>query len=165
MGGGRVIRVASTDTVGGGVQSRTPVSKRFRCHRPAGPDGFSIDDFSVDHQQQSVTCPAGVTAGFTAKTRIAKFGTNCASCPFLDLCTTSPQGRSVTVNVHHQLQRAHRPMIERAIAWITTRFRKVRYLGVTKSDAALQLRATAVNLRQLTAQGLAPSTTGWALTG
>ena len=150
--------------------------------RPAVPDGFSIDDFSVDHKQQSVTCPAGVTAGFTAKTRIAKFGTNCASCPFLDLCTTSPQGRSVTVNVHHQLQRAHRarwrhdeqlradyrahrPMIERTIAWITTRFRKVRYLGVTKNDAALQLRATAVNLRQLTAQGLAPSTTGWALTG
>jgi len=150
--------------------------------RPAVPEGFSIDDFTVDHQQQSVTCPAGVTAGFTVKTRIAKFGTACASCPFLDLCTTSPAGRSVTVNVHHQLQRAHRsrwrhdgalraiyrahrPMIERTIARITTQFRKVRYRGVAKNDAALHLRATAINLRQLTAHGLTPISTGWALTG
>ncbi len=56
-------------------------------------------------------------------------------------------------------------MIDPAIAWITTRFRKVRYLGVAKNDAALHLRATAINLRQLTAHGLTPSSTGWALTG
>lgn len=38
------------------------------------PDGFTTDDFAVDHDARTVTCPAGHTVGFTAAKRAPKFG-------------------------------------------------------------------------------------------
>ena len=123
-------------------------------------------------------CPAGNTAFFTSKTRTAKFGTACAACPFRDQCTTATAGRSVTVNVHDQILRAHRarwasdlqmradykqhrPMVERSIAWLTRGARKLRYRGVAKNDAWLKLRVSGINLRQLCATGLTRTPGGW----
>ena len=108
-----------------------------------------------------MTCPAGSTASFTVKTRTAQFGIACAACPFRDRCTTAAAGRSVTVNVHDKIQRAHRarwntdpqmradykkhrPMVERSIAWLTRGARRLRYRGVTKNDAWLKLRASGI---------------------
>jgi hypothetical protein len=154
-----------------------PVIKPWPC-TPKIPGGFGVDDFTVDHQARVVTCPAGNTASFTAKTRTAKFGTACAACPFRDQCTTAAAGRSVTVNVHDQIQRAHRarwntdpqmradyrkhrPMVERSIAWLTRGARRLRYRGVTKNDAWLKLRVSGINLRQLCATGLTRTAGGW----
>ena len=154
-----------------------PAIKPWPC-TPKIPGGFGVDDFTVDHDAATVTCPAGNTASFTAKTRTAKFGTACAACPFRDRCTTAAAGRSVTVNVHDQIQRAHRarwntdrqmradykkhrPMVERSIAWLTRGARKLRYRGVTKNDAWLKLRASGINLRQLCATGLTRTAGGW----
>ncbi len=58
------------------------------------PDGFTTDDFTVDHDAHTVTCPAGHTVGFTLATRTAKFRDLCAGCP-LALCTNASQGRTV----------------------------------------------------------------------
>jgi len=144
------------------------------------PGGFTIDDFSIDHDLLLVTCPSGNVAPFTVKGRTANFGIACASCPLRDKCTTAAAGRSVSVAVHEQLTRAHRarwatdlqmradykrhrPMVERTIAWLTRGARKLRYLGVTKNDAWLKLRAAAINLRQLSATGLTHTITGWVI--
>jgi len=154
-----------------------PVIKPWPC-TPKIPGGFGVDDFTVDHEALTVTCPAGTTVSFTAKTRTAKFGIACAACPFRDQCTTAAAGRSVTVNVHDQLLRAHRarwntdsqmradykkhrPMVERSIAWLTRGARRLRYRGVTKNDAWLKLRASGINLRQLCTTGLTRTPGGW----
>ncbi len=42
--------------------------------------GFTVDDFTVDEQQGTVTCPAGHTV-VLSRTRIATFGARCADCP------------------------------------------------------------------------------------
>jgi hypothetical protein len=153
------------------------VIKPWPC-TPKIPGGFGVDDFTVDHDTQKVTCPAGNIAFFTGKSRTAKFGTACAACSLRDRCTTAVAGRSVTVNVHDQLLRAHRvrwatdlqmradykqhrPMVERSIAWLTRGARKLRYRGVAKNDAWLKLRASGINLRQLCATGLSRTAGGW----
>ena len=145
---------------------------------PNIPGGFTIDDFTIDHDKLTVSCPAGNIASFTAKTRTAKFGIDCAACPFRDRCTKSAAGRTVTVAVHEKIARAHRarwktdttmradykqhrPMVERTIAWLTRGARKLRYRGVIKNDAWLQLRAAGINLRQLCTTGLSRTSAGW----
>jgi hypothetical protein len=55
--------------------------------------------------------------------------------------------------------RQHRPMVERAIAWLVRGNRKVPYRRVAKND-----RAAALNLRRLIALGLTHNSTAWALT-
>jgi len=145
------------------------------------PDGFTTDDFTVDHDAGTVTCPAGNTVGFTAAKRAAVFGKLCTDCPLAALCINASQGRIVKLGIHDQLQwahrkrwatdqplradyRRHRPMVERSIAWMTRGARRLRYVGVRKNDAWWQLRAAAINLRKLTQLGLTTTTTGWALT-
>jgi hypothetical protein len=43
-------------------------------------DGFTVDDFAVDEQAGTVTCPAGHTMTLS-RTRIATFGVACRDCP------------------------------------------------------------------------------------
>jgi len=145
------------------------------------PGGFTTDDFTVDHDARTLTCPAGHTVGFTAAKRVAKFGKLCTDCPLAALCTNASQGRTVKLGIHDKLQRAHRkrwatnlplradyrrhrPMVERSIAWMTRGARRLRYIGTTKNDAWWQLRAAAINLRKLTQLGLNTTTNGWVLT-
>ena len=47
--------------------------------RPAVPGGFTIDDFTIDEQAGTVTCPAGITRPMS-KTRTVTFGAACAGC-------------------------------------------------------------------------------------
>jgi hypothetical protein len=126
---------------------------------PSGLENpFTADDFTVDHDGQTVTCPNGVTASFANKTRKAKFGPTCTTCPFRSRCTNSARGRTVHSGEHDRLVRAHRarwareeamrrdyrqhrPMIERSIAWMTRGTRTLRYRGVVKNSAWWNLRA------------------------
>jgi hypothetical protein len=131
---------------------------------PAVLGGFTVDDFTVDHQAGTVTCPAGLTRAIN-RSRQVVFGAGCRDCPLRARCTRSRTGKSLRINEHDALARAHRaraadpdwratyrrhrPMVERSLAWLTRGNRRLRYYGTAKNDAWLQLRVGAVNLRRL----------------
>ena len=137
--------------------------------KPRIAGGFTRDDFTIDTDAQTVTCPAGHTKAI--KSGAARFGALCGGCPLRARCTTSAAGRSVTVDEHHQRRQAnktrwaqsatqdayrqHRPMAERSIAWLTrNKARRVPYRGVAANHLWLTTRAAAVNLTRLTNLGL-----------
>ena len=147
--------------------------------RPAVPDGFSLDDFEIDTDANTVTCPNGVTVRLTRKRR-ASFGTNCRSCPLRPKCTTAASGRVIVLHPHHDLlaaaraqattdefddvYRRWRPMVERTLAWLTRGSnRKLPYRGVHRNQLWWAHRCAAVNLQRLLTIGLNPTADGgWA---
>lgn len=153
--------------------------------QPAVPGGFTGDDFAVDEQAGTVTCPAGQTVALGRPhadgTRQAQFKARCAGCPLRQRCTRSKTGRVVTVHPQHALlaaarrdaaspawkeeYRRWRPPVERAIAWLAARgCRRVPYRGIAKNNAWLANRAAALNLRRLVNLGLTRNAEGtWAL--
>ena len=147
--------------------------------KPAVPGGFTVDDFTVDLSARTVTCPAGNTVPINP-TGAARFGSRCAGCPLAAQCTTARRGRDVHVSPHFGFQREHRrraqdptwqadyrqhrPMVERAMAWLTARGnRKLRYRGTAKNNAWLHHRTAALNLRRLLALGLQHHQGAWTL--
>ena len=137
--------------------------------KPRITGGFTRDDFTIDTDAQTVTCPAGHTKAVTSAA--ARFGALCRGCPLRARCTTSVAGRSVTVDAHHHRRQAnktrwaqpatqgayqqHRPMAERSIAWLTrNKARRVPYRGVAANHLWLTTRAAAVNLVRLTNLGV-----------
>jgi hypothetical protein len=150
--------------------------------KPAVEGGFTLDDFTVDENAGTVTCPAGVTRHLTAKNAVI-FGVACRDCPLRQRCTTAKSGRTVHLHEHDSLLRAaradwtagpelrqdymaHRPHVERAIAQVATwrgRRLKLRYRGVTKNHAWLKRRTAAVNLRTLLGRGLTRTDGAWVL--
>ena len=148
--------------------------------RSAVPGGFTLDDFTVDEEQGTVTCPAGQVRQMS-KTRTVTFGAACAACPLRERCTTAKDGRSMTIHPHDGLLRAARAQartaefrqayptrsaIERIISWTATqngRRVRLRYLGTIKNDAWLHNRCGAINLRTLLRHGLTRRDGAWAL--
>ena len=144
--------------------------------------GFTVDDFTVDAQAGTVTCPAGHTVTLS-RTRIATFGVACRDCPLRSRCTTCKTGRKLVLHERDDLLRAaradwaadpglrqdymtHRPNVERAVAQVATfrgRRLKLRYRGVAKNHAWLKRRTAAVNLRNLLGKGLARRDGAWVL--
>lgn len=142
--------------------------------------GFTIDDFTVDEDAGTATCPNGVTRRITP-TRAVTFGAACRGCPLRERCTTSKTGRSLTLHPRdallrqarrdwreneelRQTYRRHRPMVERSIAWLIGpkgRCRKLRYRGVSAGDLWLHTRMAGLNLRRLLALGLARHSGAW----
>jgi hypothetical protein len=59
--------------------------------------GFTIDDFTVDENARTVTCPAGLTRSVSAR-RYVTFGAACRTCPLRGRCTTATNGRCL--NLH-----------------------------------------------------------------
>lgn len=147
---------------------------------PAVPGGFTLDDFTIDEQTATVTCPGGHTRTMSP-TRTVTFGAVCAHCPLRARCTTAKDGRSMSIHEHEALLRAARAqartpefkqdyptrsMVERIIAWTATsrgRRIKLRYLGVDKNHAWLRTRCAAINLRTLVNAGLTRRDGAWAL--
>ena len=154
--------------------------------RVAVQGGYSVDDFDIDYSidphsgdfSGTVTCPEGITVTITPKGN-ARFGRRCRGCPQRRRCTTSNNGRSIKVNVHHDVLKAARdqarseefqhvyrtvrPMAERTIAWTVRRARRCRYIGAVKNRHSLRLRAAAVNLARLASLGLHHNGTHWAI--
>jgi hypothetical protein len=144
--------------------------------------GFTVDDFTVNEQQGTVTCPAGHTVALS-RTRVATFGALCRNCPLRARCTTCKTGRTLVLHPRDDLLRAaradwaagsglredymtHRPNVERAIAQMATwrgRRLKLRYRGTAKNDAWLKRRIAALNLRNLIGKGLTRRDGAWAL--
>jgi len=147
---------------------------------PAVEGGFTLDDFTINEQDGTVTCPGGHTRVMSPK-RTVTFGKICADCPLRSRCTTAQDGRSMTIHPHEDLLRAARAqartpqfkqdyptrsMIERIIAWTATcngQRVKLRYLGVAKNHAWLRTRCAAINLRTLVNNGLTRHNGAWAL--
>jgi IS5 family transposase len=143
-----------------------------------GPNGFTVDNFTVDHDNHTATCPNGLTRPIS-HTGVATFGVACANCPLRARCTRSRKGKQLKVGLHDARLRAarraardpnwltdyrqHRPMIERTIAWLTRGNRRLRYRGTVKNDHWLHHRAAALNLRRLITLGLDHTGTKWAI--
>ena len=138
--------------------------------RPAVPDGFTIDDFTINLAAMTATCPNAITVTISPS-RTATFGAKCEGCPMRARCTRSRHGRELKINQHHELlaaarlqalsdefqipYRQHRPMVERSIAWLVRKgARKVRYRGITRNQIGLAHRCAAVNLKRLINLGL-----------
>ena len=146
--------------------------------RPAVPGGFTTDDFDVDLDRSTVTCPAGHTV-LIRPSRGAAFERFCRGCPLRPHCTTAQRGRKLTIHQHEKLLRAarreaeteqfqqvyrrHRPMVERSIAWLTRGNRRVPYRGVARNNRWLHTRIAALNLRRLIVLGLTRDTGTWTI--
>jgi hypothetical protein len=149
--------------------------------RPAVEGGFTVDDFTVNEADGTVTCPAGNTRPIS-RTRVATFGAACRHCPLRQRCTTSKTGRHIVLHERDDLlrqarhdwatnpdlrerYRRHRPNIERVISQVASRGGrriKLRYRGTTANNAWLKRRTAAINLRNLINHGLKHGT-GWVL--
>ena len=159
----------------------TAIIKPWPLHRNPrlGDDQFTRDDFTIDYQAGTVTCPNQLTVSITA-TGTATFGAKCRGCPMRVRCTTAARGRLFTVGDYDELlakaraqwrkgddlpdYRQYRPMVERSIAWLVANgHRRVRYRGVERNRIALSVRAAVLNLRRLVNLGLTHNPHGWAL--
>lgn len=146
--------------------------------RPVVPNGFVRDDFSVDHETRTVTCPAGHVTKLTVKGS-AKFAPHCATCPLRARCTKA-NARSFSVTEHdaelvearaawrdediRETYRSHRPMAERSISWLVAKGnRRLRYRGIERNEAWAHRRVAALNLRKLVVLGLTRRDGNWVL--
>jgi hypothetical protein len=150
--------------------------------QPAVQGGFTVDDFTVDRQAGTVTCPNTITRPISA-TGVATFGALCRSCPLRQQCTTSKTGRKIVLHDHDALlrqarrdwaadpalreaYRQHRPNVERVISQLASRGGRrlrLRYLGTVANNAWLKRRTAALNLRSLIGRGLTRRDGAWAL--
>ena len=148
--------------------------------QPAVPGGFTLDDFAINEEAGTVTCPAGQVRQMS-KTRTVTFGAACAGCPLRERCTTAKDGRSMTIHPHEGLLREARAQartgefkrayptrsaIERIISWTATqngRRLRLRYIGTARNDAWLHNRCAAINLRTLLRHGLTRRNGAWVL--
>lgn len=150
---------------------------------PPVEGGFTIDDFTVDEQVGTVSCPAGHTRPIS-RTRVASFGALCAGCPLLRQCTKSKTGRKIVLHEHdadlrkarsdwaadpelREKYRKYRPNVERVVSQIANRGGrrlKLRYRGTEKNHAWLTRRTAGLNLRNLVMRGLTRTAGIWALT-
>ena len=148
--------------------------------RPTVKGGFVRDDFRVDHDARTVTCPAGHVARL-GRRGVARFVPHCSTCPLRWRCTKAA-ARSFAVSEHdaqlvaaraawaddelRATYRAHRPMAERSISWLVAKGnRRLRYLGVERNEAWAHRRAAALNLRRLVVLGLTRREGAWTLGG
>ena len=177
------LEVLADSAYGSGPTRRELKLRRHRLvikpmpSHPAVKGGLRRDEFSVDHEARTVTCPAGRTARFSP-TGVAKFAPHCEPCPLRSRCTTAT-ARSFTIGPNDDelvaaraawrdpevtaTYRRHRPMAERSISWLVAKGnRRLRYRGIERNNSWLQIRVAALNLRRLLALGLAFEE-GWVL--
>jgi len=148
-------------------------------NRHLGDDQYTRDDFTIDYQAATVTCPNQITVSISDTGR-ANFGARCRACPVRDRCTASARGRIVNIGDHDEFlaqaraqwrsgddlpsYRTYRPLVERSIAWIVANgHRRVRYRGVERNRIALSTRVAVLNLRRLVNLGLTYNGEAWAL--
>lgn len=159
--------------------NHTAVIKPLPLHRNRrlGDDQFTRDDFTIDYQAGTVTCPQGHTLTIDAA-GVARFRKRCDGCPVRSRCTAAAGGKTFKVTAHDQFlaqaradwrnridaYRQHRPMVERSIAWLVANgHRRVRYRGVERNRIALTVRAATINLRRLINLGLTWNSAGWSI--
>jgi len=139
----------------------------------AKKDFFSKDDFVIDLDTGTVTCPAGEVAAIPEPSpsgRIqARFATRCRTCQLASRCTTSPRGRVIDIHPDEALladaraarwtpefrdRYRERSRIERKAAQVKFRSPKLPWRGLLKANAWLKLKAAALNLDRMGRLGL-----------
>ncbi len=175
----------------GDFQSRLEdegIESRCKTQKPNATNGlFSKERFDVDLEDDTVTCPAGVTVSIRRHSDgggIAKFAEACASCALRGQCTKAKEGRSIVVGPNEAVlsrararqkhsdwiadYRATRPKVERKIAHLMRRKhggRRARTRGRVRVAADFKLLAAAVNLARLGTLGARSARTGWSVAG
>lgn len=144
---------------------------------------FSKDDFVVDLDGQTVTCPADwqVPIRFAPDgSGTAAFAQRCTDCPLRERCTTAAQGRTITIHPKEAVlqqakaeqadpdwqatYRATRPKVERKIAhYVRAAWggRKARTRGLRRIATDADTRAAAVNWARLDVLGLSWNGSSW----
>lgn len=145
--------------------------------------GFTKDQFQLDLEEQSATCPAGTSAPITPVGTgggVVRFGSACADCPLRAACTSAKNGRVITIHPHEAaLQKAktaqkdphwqaryrsQRPIVERKISHFVRKpwgGRKARTRGSARILTDVIARAAAINLARLAALDVHFTPTGW----
>jgi Transposase DDE domain/Transposase domain (DUF772) len=162
-------------------QGFTPMVK---AQVPTAPGGrFAKEQFRVDLQAGTLTCPARVTVAIRPARRgggRGRFGVACSVCPLRQACTSSVGGRVVAVHPREAElaaarvrqrdpawladYRATRPKVERKLAHLLRRRhggRRARVRGLVRVAQDFKLLAAAVNLARFASLGLRSTTTGW----
>lgn len=170
------------DTHYGSTENRRDLAQDgIELTAPAQPSSapkgyFSKDEFTIDLEAGTVTCPAGQTATIPtthAQRRQARFDAGvCAACPLRDRCTKRAGGRIVAINDHEELLIAarqarwtpqfrqryrERGRVERKNAQLKSRRPKLPWRGVRKANAWLKLRMAALNLDHLARMAILPA--------
>lgn len=175
----------------GEIQSRLEdegIESKCKTQQPTTRIGlFAKDRFVVNLEDDTVTCPNGVTVTIRRHVKgggLAKFANACASCPLRSQCTKSAQGRNITVGLNEAVltrarkrqqhpewvadYRATRPKVERKLAHLMRRKhggRRARVRGTEKVGADFSLLAAAVNLARLGTLGATSTAAGWTMAG
>ena len=145
---------------------------------------FTKDQFRINLDEATVTCPAGQTVTITPSRRgggKASFTAHCATCPLRKRCTAARRGRSISIHRHEAIlqaaraeqttpewvdaYRADRPIVERKIAHFTRRLwggRKARCRGLARITTDVDTRAAAINLARLAVLGVGFNGSTWA---
>lgn len=159
------------------------IESRCKSQQPANTGGrFTKNDFDIDLDSDTVTCPAGHTAPIRRApdgSGTAGFGPACAGCPLREQCTVSASGRTIMIGRYkRQLAAARtrqrdpgwvddyrgtRPKVERKIGHLMRRShggRRARVRGRTKVAADFALLAAAVNVARLGVLGITSQVAG-----
>lgn len=141
------------------------IDAKVKAQLPARPTGkFSKDDFTIDLDAETVTCPAGATAPIVRAddgSGAARFDRRCIDCPLRGQCTDASRGCHIRVHRHEALlarlrarvtdpdwladYRATRPKVERKLAHLVRRGRKAARRGLERVDADWGLLPGVVN--------------------
>ena len=175
---------------GGEFQQRLEdehIDSKCRTQPPTAPKGrFGKDQFRIDLETNTVTCPNQVTVTIRRGADgngIAYFTDACTDCPLRESCTEAAGGRTIRVGIHEAAlararerqksiawqddYRATRPKVERKLGHLMRRRhggRRARVRGTPKVDADFNLLAAAANIARLAVLELRSTPTGWALT-
>ena len=148
------------------------VESKCKTQPPTAAGGmFTKDQFVVDLDADTVTCPNQATAPIRRDKHgdgTASFGSTCADCPLRAPCTNATKGRSIRVGRYEQQladaraaqkdpawredYRGTQPKVERKLGHLMHRKhggRRARMIGQPKIDADFNLLATAHNLARL----------------
>jgi Transposase DDE domain/Transposase domain (DUF772) len=165
------------------------IDAKTKVQPPTAPAGkFTKDQFTIDLDAATVTCPAGTTIrirpvrGHDRQAGTADFGVACTGCPLRAQCTTSKTGRQITIShweTHLAAARTHqqdpdwqadyratRPKVERKLAHLMRRRhggRRARMRGQERITADFTLLAAATNLARLATLHVTHHTTRWTL--
>lgn len=146
--------------------------------RSAVPGGYTVDDFTLDLENSTLTCPASWCVPISKGGR-ASFVRHCAQCPLRGNCTTSKKGRVVVMPRGSHLNRQaraefaslkedyniHRPVVERVHAQMKRKMSgsKLRYRGVAKNAISYSTIAAVWNLKVLIRNGLSYHDGTWVI--
>lgn len=152
-----------------------------------GPAGFQQTDFQIQETAQQAICPAGQPSQVWSEKPVAEApqphvavrfaGATCQACAFWGRCTSSPQGRSLTLHPYRavlaerraeaqteafQRQMHVRAGIEATISELVRRYRYryARYRGIAKLRLQGYFTAVAIDLMRLARWWAPPQTAG-----